>query len=136
MRPRARAWLAAVGLLTGGFPLAGGCSPGSEPVAERPFGVQLHVHGSMSEGPASMRAHAAAAAALGGAVDVIWWTDHDWRIAGHTYVSDFDFESGLVAYERAPAPLRRPVFDGWEPLPAWAHRRDVGPDAPLEISPT
>ncbi|MCH2186169.1 hypothetical protein MK280_09880, partial [Myxococcota bacterium] len=84
------------------------------------FGVQLHTHGSMSEGPASMQAHDHAARALGGAVDVIWWTDHDWRIAAHTYVDGFDFEEGMVEEELAPVPLRMPQFDGREPLPDWA----------------
>lgn len=110
----------------------GGCRAEEAGQHERIFGVQLHLHGSLSEGPASMRAHAAAAAELGGAVDVLWWTDHDWRIAGHTYVTGFDFEDGLVEYEPVPAPLRMAQFDGREPLPDWAGRSDVGPDAPPE----
>lgn len=103
-----------------------GCSPEPEPVRPGVYGVQLHVHGSMSEGPASMRAHAAAAERLGGAVDVIWWTDHDWRIAGHTYVTGFDFEQGLSEFEAAPTALKLSQFDGREPLPGWA-RGEVRP---------
>ena len=105
-----------------------GCGP--EP--ERPYGVQLHLHGSMSEGPASMRAHAEAASRLDGAVDVLWWTDHDWRIAAHTYVERFDFDAGLEEIELAPAPLRTPQFDGREPLPSWHGQKNEIRDAPTE----
>ena len=103
---------------------AGGC----ESEAERPFGVALHLHGSMSEGKASMRAHAEGARALGPGVDVLWWTDHDWRIAAHTYVETFDFEEGLTESELAPAPYREWQWDGRAPLPDWGPPRD--PPAP------
>ena len=110
-------WLAAVLL----FSLLWGCGSQSEPESQPSvYGVQLHTHGSMSEGPASMEAHDHAARGLGGAVDVIWWTDHDWRIAAHTYVDGFDFEKGMVEQELVPVPLRMPQFDGREPLPDWA----------------
>ncbi|MFP6640750.1 MAG: hypothetical protein VCC04_10945, partial [Myxococcota bacterium] len=49
-----------------------GCGSEPEGDPERPYGVQLHLHGSMSEGRASMRAHAEAASRLDGAVDVLW----------------------------------------------------------------
>ncbi|MAJ61034.1 MAG: hypothetical protein CBC48_14380 [bacterium TMED88] len=112
------------------FSLPWGCGTegdlGSQPSV---YGVQLHTHGSMSEGPASMQAHDHAARALGGAVDVIWWTDHDWRIAAHTYVDGFDFEDGMLARELAPVPLRMPQFDGREPLPDWASGKQWAPDS-------
>jgi hypothetical protein len=79
-----------------------------------------------------MRGHHAAAQALGGAVDVLWWTDHDWRIAGHSAVDGFDFESGLTEVERAPAPLSAAQWDGREPMPAWASGGDALPDEGLE----
>ncbi len=106
------AWLSVLALI--------GCSRDPVPATQRAYGVQLHLHGSLSEGPASMQAHARAAGELGGAVDAIWWTDHDWRIAGHTYVTGFDFEQGLSEFEPVPAPLRMAQFDGREPMPAWA----------------
>ncbi len=57
----------------------------------RPYSVQLHLHGSMSEGPGSMRGANVQARKLG--LDVLWWTDHDWRVAYHTYLDGYDFES-------------------------------------------
>jgi len=77
---------------------------------ENVYGVQMHLHGSMSEGPGSMRGHNTMARQLGGVVDVLWWTDHDWRIAAHTYVTGFDFEDGLMV--RSPVP--KPGEDGEE----------------------
>jgi hypothetical protein len=44
------------------------------------YAVQMHLHGSMSEGSASCLAHDHMAAETGHA-DVIWWTDHDFRVA-------------------------------------------------------
>ncbi len=45
------------------------------PVGLSPISVQLHTHGSFSEGGGSMLSHSVAAAEAG--VDAIWWTDHD-----------------------------------------------------------
>ena len=98
------------------------------------FGVQLHTHGSLSEGPASMAAHDHAARGLGGAVDVIWWTDHDWRIDAHTYVDGFDFEKGWVESRLAPVPLRQSQLDGRVPIPAWGLDTPWSPDGPAERS--
>lgn len=107
-------------------------SAAGEDAAENVYGVQLHVHGSMSEGPGSMQGHNAAAGKLGGAVDVLWWSDHDWRISAHTYVTEFDFEHGLRDGELAPAPLDSRYWEGGEALPAWAKQAAVGPEAPRE----
>jgi len=57
----------------------------------KPYSVQMHVHGSMSEGAGSMRGANIQAKKLG--LEVLWWSDHDWRMAYHTYPSSFDFES-------------------------------------------
>jgi len=85
---------------------------------ENIYGIQLHLHGSLSEGPGSMRGHARMAALLNGAVDVLWWTDHDWRIAAYTYVGGFDFEDDLATTGRVPA--RRGGLEearlAWEPV--------------------
>ncbi|MEM9290129.1 MAG: CehA/McbA family metallohydrolase [Acidobacteriota bacterium] len=59
---------------------------------ERYWAFQLQLHGSLSEGAGSMAGHNVAARALGN-VDGVWWTDHDWRIARHTYLQGFDFEA-------------------------------------------
>ena len=76
-----------------------GCATAERP-AERPaqnpdpgryYPIQLHLHGSQSEGSASMAAHDAVAAEIG-TVDVLWWTDHDWRIARHGTLDQFNFE--------------------------------------------
>lgn len=47
--------------------------------------VALHIHSSLSEGNASVAAQLAAAARLG--VDVIWFTEHDWRMAFVNYIT-------------------------------------------------
>ena len=63
---------------------------GSQPAALRPVSVQMHVHASMSEGAGSWRAANVHAKKIG--LDVLWWSDHDWRIAYHTYNRAFGFE--------------------------------------------
>ena len=105
-----------VGLVMAGFLAA---AVACEISTERPYGVALHLHGSMSEGKASMRGHATAARQLAPAVDVLWWTDHDWRIAAHTYVNSFDFEEGLEESELVPAPYRKEQWNGRSPLLDW-----------------
>lgn len=69
-----------------------------------PYSVQLHCHGSLSEGTGSMDKHYAEAQNAG--VDVIWWTDHDWRINYLRHVSNFGFEAA-----REPLSLNEP----WTP---------------------
>lgn len=59
--------------------------------AERPVSVQLHLHGPLSEFNGSMDWHVRQAHDVG--VDVLWWTEHDWRVALDTYTPRFDFES-------------------------------------------
>jgi hypothetical protein len=105
------------------------------PPAGRYHGVQLHLHGSLSEGVGTMAGQTRAARELGG-VDVLWWTDHDWRIARHTFVESFDFDR---LRQRQPIPHRGAP---WSKRPrkiltAW-HRRDGGETlavAEQEISP-
>lgn len=80
-----------------------GCPPrGSEPSKEGYYRVQLHLHGSLSEGDGSMRGQNDMAHRLG-TVDGLWWTDHDWRIAGHGTLTGFRFESREESY---PVPFR------------------------------
>jgi hypothetical protein len=54
------------------------------------YSAQMHLHGSMSEGAGSMRG--ANQRGLEAGVDVLWWTDHDWRMSYHTYIDGCNFE--------------------------------------------
>lgn len=47
----------------------------------RPVCMAMHVHASASEGPGSMEAQLTQAANTG--VDVLWWTEHDFRMSAH-----------------------------------------------------
>ena len=78
----------------------------------QPYSMQLHLHASMSEGGGSMRG--ANVWAKDANVDILWWTDHDWRVSYHTYISGFGFEAddlvstGDVPYtDRARRQLKR-----------------------------
>jgi hypothetical protein len=59
--------------------------------------VQLHLHGSFSEGDGTMLGHTRQAEGLG--IDVLWWTDHEhfYFDDGMPEVSGYDFESGALA---------------------------------------
>jgi len=61
-----------------------------------PVSAQLHLHGSLSEGTASMSWHASVASV--GGVDMLWWTDHDtgYYVGGHGESTGLDFESGSL----------------------------------------
>ena len=75
----------------------------SAPENLHPYSVQMHLHGSMSEGSGSMRGANVQAKKIG--LDVLWWTDHDWRMAYHTYADGYDFEAdGLSADRPVPYP--------------------------------
>lgn len=60
------------------------------PTGERAWSVQMHVHGSFSEGVGSIDSHSHEATDVG--ADVIWWSDHDFRITSYGHVSSFGFE--------------------------------------------
>ena len=62
----------------------------SQPSTLKPVSVQMHVHASMSEGNGSWRAANVQAKKIG--LDVLWWSDHDWRMAYHTYNRAFSFD--------------------------------------------
>jgi hypothetical protein len=98
--------------------LVGGCpdSPPDPPGAafrkgddlaeQRVWSVQLHVHGSFSEGLGSIDSHSREARELG--VDVIWWSDHDFRIASYRHVSSFGFDGGREPLDRGEPWRLRP----------------------------
>ena len=52
--------------------------------------MAMHLHSSFSEGTASMDAHLHQATRLG--VDVMWWTDHDFRKMAHGYRTSVGFD--------------------------------------------
>lgn len=61
--------------------------------AESAYSLALHMHGSMSEQSGSWEWHTAKAESLG--VDIIWWTDHDWRLSNDRAMKRYDFESAF-----------------------------------------
>jgi hypothetical protein len=84
-----------IGAATGvGAALAATAMPGvaaaAPPQSRRAVSMAMHIHSTFSEGTASMDAHLQQAAALG--VDVIWWTDHDFRMQGIGYRNAVRFE--------------------------------------------
>ncbi len=57
------------------------------------WAVAMHVHGSFSEGDGSYEWHTNLADLAG--VDVIWWSEHDWRSWHEQYTTKYDFESAV-----------------------------------------
>ena len=88
--------LVLIGLTAGGLafrrPEAGASMAGSAVL----YSVQLHVHGSISEGFGRMVDHAARAREIG--VDLLWWSDHEGKytplLAEEEEGLTFDFEFG------------------------------------------
>ena len=56
-----------------------------------PISMAMHVHSSFSEREGSMESQLAEAAA--NSVDVLWWTEHDWRMAYTCYRTQVSFDS-------------------------------------------
>lgn len=67
--------------------LAGSPAPAAGTV---PVSMAMHIHGSFSEGKASMAAHLSEATR--NHVDVIWWTDHDFRVNALGYQTSVGFD--------------------------------------------
>jgi hypothetical protein len=90
--PRLRGLVPALAatLLVGAASPAPAIQPG-----EQVYSAQLHVHGSLSEGLGSMEWHTDRAVQTGVA-DVLWWTDHDWRIEHWNHTKRYDFELATV----------------------------------------
>jgi predicted metal-dependent phosphoesterase TrpH len=87
-----RRFLAASGLLgisTVGVSIGSEASASPKSVGD-PVSMAMHIHGSFSEGIASMEAHLEQARRHG--VDVIWWTDHDFRRTAHGYRQKIAFD--------------------------------------------
>ena len=77
----------------------GAVAPGVvAPVSPRrdPVSMAMHIHSSFSEGTASMDTHLDQAERT--SIDVIWWTDHDFRVQAHGYRQGVRFD-GMVEAE-------------------------------------
>ncbi|MGB9376508.1 MAG: hypothetical protein WCB04_03240 [Mycobacteriales bacterium] len=61
-----------------------------------PVSMAMHIHACFSEGTASMQAHLHEAQRNG--IDVIWWTEHDFRMRAHGYRQEVHFD-GLTELE-------------------------------------
>jgi len=67
-----------------GVPLLAGSTPlPGRPARTDPVSLAMHLHSSFSEGIASMATHLDQARRLG--VDVLFWTDHDFRVSAQGY---------------------------------------------------
>ncbi len=109
----------------GGAVVAGGVVAGlGRPMSDKPPSARpsqaslvpvcmaMHIHGPFSEGIASYQAHLSEAHRIG--VDMVWWTDHDFRIDAHGYHQAVHFDGPVekengVAWtwtERRIGPLR------------------------------
>ena len=87
---------------------AAGASGGERPLI--PVSMAPHIHASFSEGVASFGAHLQQARQHG--IDVIWWTDHDFRVAAHDHREAVRFEG--------PKELEGPLEWTWAPRPEGA----------------
>jgi hypothetical protein len=75
--------VAGVGIVELGGRGGSGAVPAPAEGAHRPVRMAMHIHSSFSEGPATMMTHLDQAERHG--VDVLWWTDHDFRMEGYGY---------------------------------------------------
>ena len=95
---------------------AGAAAAGAAGAAagRRPISMAMHIHASASEGRGSMAAHLQQATQCG--VDVVWWTDHDFRHQALGYREEIGFDAKV-----------EPGVPGWE----WTYRQEgVGPTEP------
>ena len=98
---RTLAALAAAGVCSVLWWACGADGEDGEPLtrpAEVPWSVQLHLHGSFSEGLASIDSQSHEAADVG--LDAIWWSDHDWRLTTYHTYSRFSFEDEPAEADR------------------------------------
>ena len=77
--------------------------PSTDGQPEPAWAAQLHLHGPFSEGVGSVESHALVNRDR---VDVLWWSEHDFRATSYRCVARFRFEE-----------LESPLADGegWEP---------------------
>lgn len=75
------------------FGLAGSAWTSSRLATRQPFLFDLHLHGSLSEGSATMGHHGSEAERLG--FDGLWWADHMGRQTSYKYIHTLGFEDSL-----------------------------------------
>jgi hypothetical protein len=56
-----------------------------------PVSMAMHIHASFSEGTGSMEAQLTEAKTNG--IDVLWWTEHDWRMVAYGYRQAVHFDA-------------------------------------------
>ena len=88
-------WIAGAAALLFMAALTTGAATGEEVL--QPYSVQLHVHGSFSEGLGSIDSQSREAADVG--LDVLWWSDHDWRLT----TDDWRPMAGSISCSRVEA---------------------------------
>ncbi|HEU4425064.1 MAG TPA: hypothetical protein VFR67_21250 [Pilimelia sp.] len=93
---------------------AGGAGPDGAPgaafgAAARPVSMAMHLHSSFSEGKASMAAHLAQASRVG--VDVLFFSEHDFRVAALGYRTRLALD-GLAETEHGVSATWRRRQDG------------------------
>jgi hypothetical protein len=86
-----RRFLQGAGTVAAATGLASVVSRDSASAALTPVAMAMHVHASFSEGTGSMEAQLVEAKANG--VDVVWWTEHDWRMSAHRYRRAVHFDA-------------------------------------------
>jgi hypothetical protein len=111
----------------------GGSTP---PPSINSYLAELHLHGSLSEGRASMWQHSTAPARAGVDYDVLWWTDHMDRNASVYYPVTVDFsEGGFSGYSQTgpvefkdvnPAQTTATVEGGSDPYGRYVHTNPGG----------
>lgn len=94
--------------------------------------MAMHVHSSFSEGAASMRQQLTAAKT--NAVDVLWWSDHDWRMSAHGYRRVVRF-TALTEQENGVPITWRKVTSTGTGLATSAIAIVTSPASPLDPSP-
>lgn len=77
------------------------CGRGDEAGEARAFSVQLHLHGPFSEGLGSIDSHSYEARDVG--CDVLWWSEHDFRLTTYQHVARFGFEGQSEPLARGEA---------------------------------
>lgn len=90
---------AGVGVGVGAIGVPASTRTPPRPAGQRtdPVSMAMHIHACFSEGKASMHAHLEEAKRLG--IDVIWWTEHDFRMQAHGYRQAVRFD-GMTELER------------------------------------
>ncbi|MBC8406959.1 MAG: hypothetical protein H8E15_17215 [Planctomycetes bacterium] len=129
--------LGATVFLIGYFlPTAVGGAPRLQPMQN--FLTELHLHGSISEGRASMWHHSEGLNYSNVGYDVLWWTDHMDRTTARAFPQAIDFNNGEFWGEfafgvsrlvnNAPATTRGANSGGADPYAIFTHTNPATPE--------